>query len=89
MITLKIVISVPVWLSWLNLELLILAQVMIEPRVGLCTECGTCLGFSFSPSLSALPFPHHLFQKNKNKNKNSHLTILGVWHVRELNPYIL
>ena len=47
----------PGWLSWLNIWLLVLAQVMIssheiEPRVRLCTGRGVCLGFSLSLSLS-------------------------------------
>ena len=31
----------------------------IEPHVGLCAECGACLGFSLSLSLSAPPLLMH------------------------------
>lgn len=46
------------WLSWLNVQLLILAQVIpqghaIEPSIGLQVGCGVCLRVSLP-----LPLPH-------------------------------
>ena len=54
-------LQVPGWLSWLSIQLSVLAQVMIsrfhgfEPRGGLCTDSGEPAWNSLSPSFSEPP----------------------------------
>ena len=66
----------PGWLSWLSIQLLVLAQVMISQFMGLspasgsvlntCSESGACFGFCVSFSVCPSPV-HPLSLSLKNK----------------------
>ena len=67
-------LGTPGWHSWLRLQLLISAQVMIsceiKPSIKLCAQRGACLRFSPSPSaLSSSPHLHVLHLSLSQMNK--------------------
>ena len=69
----------PGWLSQLSGQLLILAQVMISqlwvwaPRWAPYWQHGACLGFSLSPSLSALTLLIHMSALSLKIKKNIYI----------------
>ena len=73
----KYCVGAPGWLSWLSVQLLILAPVMISSFMrsspmsrSVCWHRGDCLEFSLSPSLSAPPpLMLHAFSLSVFQNK--------------------